>query len=406
MSIQALREQRGAIAHALQDLVNKADWDATTDQSAYDKALADLDRIDGQISRINETNAKIAADTRTHDVAEAAARIGRDNRDDGMSIYSKWLKGGDKALNAADWDVVRNTMSTTTGSEGGFTVDSEVATSVLDALKAFGGVRSVATVISTSGIGGMSFPTSNGTSEEGELIAENQSATDADVTFGSIALPVYKFSSKVVTVPFELLQDSNVDIEAFIQARLVTRLGRVTNKKFTIGTGSSEPNGIVTAASVGKTAANSTSQVTAVKYESLVDLQHSVDPAYRERGGAAWMMNDTTLRELRKVLDESKRPIFVPGYETNVPGGAPDRLLGAPIVINQDMANMAASARSILYGDFSYYYVRDVMAVEMFRFTDSAFTKKGQVGFLAWMRTGGNLVDVGGAVKVFVNAAS
>jgi HK97 family phage major capsid protein len=404
MSIQALREQRGVIAHALNELVNKAEWNEATDQPIYDKAMAEIDAIDAGIKRINDANAKLAEDTRTNEVYEAAMRRGVDNRDAGLQVWAKWLKGGDKALNADDWTHVRNTMSTTTGSEGGFTVDSEVATSVLDALKLYGGMRSVATIIQTAGIGGMSFPTSNGTAEEGEIVAENQPATDLDVTFGTIALPVYKFSSKVITVPFELLQDSNVDIEAFIRGRMVDRLGRITNKLFTIGTGSAQPNGIVTASTEGIKPANSTAQVTAVKYESLVDLQHSVDPLYRANG--QFMMADSTVRALRKVLDDAKRPIFVPGYETGSPGGAPDRLLGQPIVVNQDVPAMASDAKSIIYGDLSAYYIRDVMAVEMFRFTDSAFTKKGQVGFLAWMRSGGNLVDVGGAVKHFANSTS
>jgi HK97 family phage major capsid protein len=151
------------------------------------------------------------------------------------------------------------------------------------------------------------------------------------------------------------------------------------------------------------TAANSTTQVSAVTYDSLVALQHSLDPAYR--GNAGWMFNDSTLRAIRQMRDGSQRPIFVPGYETGNPGGAPDRLLGAPITINQDMANMAANARSILWGDFSGYYIRDVMAVEMYRFADSFFTRNGQVGFLAWMRSGGNLIDTN-KVRVFVNAAS
>lgn len=406
MSIQALREQRAATAKTLNDLVNKSDWDDATDTPIYDKGMAELDAIDARIKRIEEANERIAAETRTLEVAAAAEKRGRDNRDEGLTLYARWLKGGDKALNEADWQRIRNTMSTTTGSEGGFTVDSQVANTVLDALKSFGGMRAVSTIVATSGVGAMSFPTSNGTAEVGEIIAENQTATDADVTFGTIALPVYKYSSKVVSVPFELLQDSSVDIEAFVRNRLVERIGRITNQHFTTGTGSSQPNGIVTAATVGVTAANSDSQVTAVKYDSLVDLQHSVDPAYRALGRARWMFNDSTLKALRKIKDGSSRPIFVPGYDQGSPQGSPDTLLGAPIVINQDVPNMAASARSILFGDFSFYYVRDVMAVEMFRFTDSAFTKKGQVGFLAWMRSGGNLIDVGGAVKVFVNAAS
>jgi HK97 family phage major capsid protein len=406
MSIQALREQRAAIGATVKALIEKPDWHDDADKPAYDTAMAQIDEIDARIKRITDANEKLAADTINNSVAEAAEKLGRDKRDGGLSLYAKWLKGGDKALNAEEWATIRATMSTTTGSEGGFTVDSAVASSVLDALKAFGGMRSVATVIATSGIGAMSFPTSNGTTEEGEIIAENQTATDLDVSFGTIALPVYKYSSKVVAVPFELLQDSSVDIEAFVRNRMIQRLGRITNKHFTVGTGSAQPNGMNTAATTGVTAANSTSQVTAVTYASLVNLQHSLDPAYREAGNVRWMMHDDTVRDLRKIVDGSSRPIFVPGYEQGVPGGAPDSLMGRPIVVNQDMPVMAANARSILYGDFSHYYIRDVMAVEMFRFTDSAYTKKGQVGFLAWMRSGGNLIDVGGAVRVFINAAS
>lgn len=403
MSIQALREQRGAIAHALQDLVNKPNWDAVNDQAVYDNSMAEIDKIDANIERINAANEKIAADTRAFEVAEVAARKGRDQGDIGLSIYAKWLKGGDRALNQDDWATIRNTMSTTTNSEGGFTVDSVVATQVIDALKEFGGMRQVSTVIATSGHGLLSFPTSDGTSEVGEIIAENTTATDLDPSFGTVGLPVYKFSSKVATVPFELLQDSSVDIEAFVQSRLNTRLGRVTNQMFTTGTGSSQPNGVATAATIGVTAANSTSQVTNVTFDSLIATQHSLDPAYRRSAG--WMFADATLRVIRQLKDGQNRPIFIPGYESNVPGGMPDTLLGAPVYINQDVAAMAASAKSILFGDFSGYYIRDVMQVEMFRFTDSAFTKKGQVGFLAWMRSGGNLVDVG-KVRAFRNAAS
>lgn len=405
MSIQALREQRAKIAAQLQELAKKEDFDAATDGVAYDKGIDDLNAIDARIKRINDVNAKIAEDAVTHHVADAAAKIGHNSGDQGMAIYAKWLRGGDKALNEEDFTFIRNTMSTTTNSEGGFTVATEVASSVIDALKAYGGMRRVADVFSTEQGNPMSYPTSDGTAEEGELIAENTTATDLDVSFGTVGLPVYKFSSKVVTVPIELLQDSSVDIEAFVRQRLVTRLGRITNKLFTTGTGTGQPNGVATAATVGVTAANATSQVTAVIYDSLINLQHSVDPSYRESGLCSWMFNDTTLRELRKMKDSQNRPIFVPGYEVGSPGGDPDRLLGSPIVINQSVANMAASARSILFGDFKGYKIRDAMQLEMFRFTDSAYMKKGQVGFLAWLRSGGNLADVG-AVRVFVNAAS
>jgi HK97 family phage major capsid protein len=407
MSIQALREQRAAKAKTLNELVDPTrTWNAEVDQPIYDAGLAEIDAIDAQIARINALNERAANDRTNEVVFEAADKSARDNGSQASAIFAKWLRGGDKALNAADWEVVRATMSTGTTTEGGYTVQTEVAASVLEALKAYGGMRAISDVFSTAQGNPMNWPTSDGTAEEGEIVDENATASDADATFGVKSLPVYKYSSKVIAVPVELLQDSNVDIEAFVRARLATRLGRITNKHFTIGTGSSQPNGVVTAATVGVTAANSSSQVTAVTYDSLVDLQHSVDPAYREGGNCRFMFNDATLKGIRKIKDGSNRPIFVPGYEAGNPGGAPDRLLGDPITINQSVATMAASARSILYGDFSHYKIRDVMGVELQRYTDSAYAKKGQVGFLAWLRSGGNLVDVGGAVKVFVNAAS
>jgi HK97 family phage major capsid protein len=388
MSLQALREQRAAIATTLQALVNREDYDPAVHGPEYEKAIADIDGIDARMQAITAANEAVARETRTDATASAADRVAHKTGSKGAAVYAKWLRGGDGALNQDDWAHVRNTMSTTTGSQGAFTVDSEVATSVIDRLRAFGGMRSVATVIQTSGFGAMSFPTSDGTTEEGEIVAENVTVGRQSVTFGTVGLPVFKFSS--------------LDV-AFVNERLITRIGRITNRMFTTGSGSGQPNGIATAAVVGVTAANSTSQVTAVTYDSLVNLQHSVDPAYRAAGG--WMFNDTTLREIRKIRDGQQRPIFVPGYETTVPGGAPDRLLGAPITVNQDVADMGASARSILFGDFSGYYIRDVMSLELYRFTDSAFARNGQVGFLAMLRTGGNLIDVN-KVRVFVNAAS
>lgn len=408
MSIQALREQRAAKAKTLNELVTKATWNDATDKPIYDSGMAELDSIDAQISRITALNEKVASDALNNSVIEAAARIGHNSGNTAATLYAKWLRGGDNALNAEERGVVFNTMSTTTNTEGGYTVQTDIASTVINSLKAFGGMRSVATVIRTDAGNPMSFPTSDGTAETGEQVAENTVSTNADLVFGTVALNCYKFSSKDVAVPIELLQDSSVDIEAFVRQRLVTRLGRITNTRFTLGTGSSQPNGIITAASTGVTAANGTSAVTAVLYSNLVDLVHSVDPAYRALGNCSWMMNDASVKVIRKIVDSQGRPYLVPGYEMKLAGesgSAPDTLLGYPITVNQDIAVMAASAKSIAFGDFSFYYIRDAMNVEMQRYNDSAYAKKGQVGFLAWLRSGGNLLDTG-AVKLFVNAAS
>lgn len=410
MSIQALREQRAAKAKELHDLVGKkGDW-TDENQAVYDAGIAEIEQIDGRIARHQKMN-ELAADTALRDgIIDAASRHGTDEKSEVCNLFAKLLRGGDKALNAEEWGTYRasvaaiqNTMSTTTPSEGGYTVPTEVATSVIDALKAFGGMRAVADVISTATGDPMQWPTSDGTAEVGEILAENATAADADVSFGTLGLPVYKYSSKVVTVPIELLQDSNVDIEAFIRSRLVTRLGRITNAHFTTGTGSSQPNGIITAASVGKT--GTTGQTTTVIYDDLVDLIHSVDPAYREGGMCKFMMNDASVKVIKKIKDSAGLPIFLPGYDL-ANNGTVDRVLGYPIQINQSVATMAANAKSIAFGDLAKYVIRDALAIEMMRFTDSAYAKKGQVGFLAFLRSGGNLMDVGGAVKLYQNSAT
>lgn len=406
MSIQALREQRAAKAKALNELATKAEWNAAVDQPIYDQGLAELDALDARISNIQRAHERMVEEAIDANAIIAAERIARDTGSKTMSLYAKYLRLGVENMEPEDRQAIVNTMSVGTGSQGGYTVQTDVVTSLLDAMKAFGAMRSVATVLSTAQGNPMSFPTSDGTTETGEWIAENVTATAADPTFGTIALPVYKASSKVVAIPFELLQDSSIDVEAFVRNRLATRLGRITNTGYTVGTGSGQPTGLITAATTGYTCPNATSQVTAVTYDSLVELQHAIDPAYRALGNCGWMFNDSTLKKIRQMKDSQNRPIFVPGYEVGVPGGVPDTLLGSPITINQDMAAMAASAKSIAFGDFSFYNIRDVMDVTMFRFTDSAYAKLGQVGFLAWMRTGGNLIDVGGAVKLLVNAAS
>jgi HK97 family phage major capsid protein len=366
--------------------------------------MAEIEAIDAEVKRINAVLEAIKDAAETDGIRNVLERKAHDQkRPEHLNAFWKLMKNGEKLMTPEEWGVLRNTMSVGTSAQGGYTVPTEVATSVANALKAYGGMRSVAEVFRTTAGNDINFPTSDGTSETGELIGENTTATGADPSFGVVTIKTYKFSSKIVAVPFELLQDSSIDMESFIRSRLVTRLGRITNTKFTTGTGTGEPNGIVTAAASGKV--GTTGQTTTVIFDDLVDLVHSVDPAYRALGGCKFMMNDASLKIIRKLKDSQGRPIFLPGYD-GLAGAMPDTLLGYPVVINQDVATMAANAKSILFGDFTYYKIRDAMDIQMFRFDDSAYIKLGQIGFLAWMRSGGNFVDVGGGVKYYANSAT
>lgn len=406
MTIQALRERANQRAQEIRDLVaaNNDKW-TPEHQAKYDEGMAEIEDVKAQITRLQASNEALA-DQRVNDqLAEAAARRtgGAKAGDEMAELYNKWLRNGDGAITAAEWQKIRATMSTTTPSEGGFTVQTEVAKRVVDALKAYGGMRAVATVLQTAMGNPINFPTSDGTTETGELIGENATATDLDPSFGSVTLSTYKYSSKVVAAPIELIQDSQIDVEAFINQRLIKRIGRATNAHFTTGTGTGQPRGVVTAAASGKV--GTTGQTTSVVFDDLVDLVHSIDPAYRESGNCRFMMNDATLRNIRKLKDSQGRPIFLPGYD-GLAGAMADSVLGYGVQVNQDMAVMAANAKSILFGDFSYYTIRDVMDVTMFRFADSAYVKKGQFGFLMWARSGGQFVGFGNEVKYYQNSAT
>lgn len=403
-SIQDLREQRSKLAAEAHDLVNGDDWDKSSEEKV-DSLLTGVDDLDAQIARHQKVLDIAADDKKSIDTLSLDQGISTDEATVKLNatklVFDAWLRGGDDGVSAvlANNPQISNVMSTTTDSQGGYTVPTETATRLIETMADYGGVRSVAEVITTSDGSEIQFPTSDETSATGELVAENAAVSDSDPSFGVKSIAAWKYSSKAVAVPFELLEDNVVDLDAWIFRALAVRLARITNTHFTVGTGSSQPNGVVTAAGSGKVGA--TGQTTSVIYDDFVDLEHSVDPAYRNLGNCTWMMNDGSLKIFKKLKDGNGLPLWMPG----IVSGDESTILGYDYTINQDVAVMAANAKSILFGDFSKYLVRDSMNVSMFRMTDSAYTKKGQVGFLAFLRSDGELLDAS-AVKYYANSAT
>lgn len=411
-----LREHRNTKAVAANALNSKYPADQrmpASDASALDAILAELEVIDSDITR-EARMATLAAeqtDTLLNRVRDDATRDPSKHGASSKALRA-YLAGGLSALTPEDraemaarqTPDIRNAMSTTTTTEGGFTVATEYQRSLEAAMKAWGGMLEVASTIQTASGATMNFPTADATSEVGEIVGQNTAVTSLDTAFANIAIDTYKYSSKKIALPWELVQDSFLDIESYVQAVLAMRLGRITNTHYTTGTGTGQPRGVVTGAALGKTGL--VGQTLSVIYDDLVDLEHSINRAYRQNPGFGFMMADSSLKVVRKIKDSNQRPIFVPGYEQGNPGGAPDRLLGRPVTINDDVAAMAANAKSILMGDFSRYVIRKVMDLTLFRMTDSAFTLNGQVGFVAFQRMGGNLIDAGGAVKYYANSAT
>lgn len=399
MSIQALREQlshENRAAKALLEANGDRTW-SKEDQDKFDAHIDTANRLNAQI-KAHQKMLDADAERQFDDAArEAAKGKGKGGEIDALAAVALYLRHGNN-VTAEQAIAIRNAMSTTTTTEGGHTVPTEVAAMVIESMKAYGGMREIAQVITTDGGNPLNFPTSDGTAEVGEIVAENTGASSGDITFGVAAVNPYNYSSKKLALPWQLIADSAVDVVSLVTGRLGQRLGRITNTHYTVGTGSGQPFGVIARATTGKT--GTTGQTLTVIYDDLFDLKHSVNRAYRRN--AKWMMNDLSVAIVSKLKETTGRPI----WEPSVIAGAPDRLLGYEVVTNDDVAVMAANAKSIAFGDFSKFVIRDVAgSMIMRRFDDSAFALNGQVGFCGWMRTGSNLLDTA-AVKVYVNSAT
>lgn len=408
--IQALRERLSALkkeANAQLAAAGAKTWTAE-DKAKFDAVVDEAERVEQQIDA-HERAMNIAADKNFSNVLRNEPGAKKTELQEGLEIF---MRKSFREMSQEEALKVRNTMSTTTGSEGGFTVQPLVATTLIEMLKAYGFMRRVASQITTANGADLAYPTSDGTTEIGEIVAQNAAASTGDVVFGTRSLNVFKFSSKIVTIPIELLQDSSIDIVAMVQQRLRDRIGRAQNAFFTTGTGTGQPMGLMTSASVGKVGA--TGQTLTATYDDFVDLVDSLDAAYLDTPATtpelpnaepAWMFSQTQRRVVRKIKDTAGRPIWTPSYDEGAASKTPDRLLGYPVNINNDIAVPAANAKTIAFGNLNKYVIRDAMDVTMFRFDDSAFMSKGQVGFLAWSRAGGNLMDVN-AVKTYQQSAT
>lgn len=395
ISIQAQREKIATLANSANHLLSeKGDQTWTNEEQAkFDGYTSEIELIKNQI-KAAEKMRELEADQFFN---AAPAKKEEGTTIDALVAVALYMRHGNN-VTAEQAVAIRNAMSTTTTTEGGYTVPSEIAAMVINKLKAFGGMREVAEIITTESGNPLNFPTSDGTGEVGEIVGENTGAAALDITFGTLPLNTFKYSSKKIALPVELIQDSAIDVIAFVVDRLATRIARKQNSDFTIGGGTTLPDGVMLKAATGKT--GTTGQTLTVIYDDLVDLKHSVNRAYR--ANAKYMMNDLSVAIVSKLKDTTGRPIWVPSVDV----GAPDMLNGHAVVINDDVAVMAASAKSIAFGDFSKYMIRDVAnSTSMRRFDDSAFALLGQVGFCGWTRSGGNLIDTA-AVRIYVNSAT
>jgi len=404
MNIKALREKRATIvaeARAIMEGEVSAEVEAK-----FDALMIEADALKANIDRLERVEAAEAHLAERAAVSAAVRGVSKDQVRDELvqedSVFNKFLRFGVNALSADERAValprIQAAQSVGTNTAGGYTVPAGFYNQLEDAQKAYGGMIEAGFVIDTETGNALPIPTDNDTSQSGAILTENTQVSAQDVTFGSVNLGAYTYTSKLVLVSNQLLQDSAFDLNGFLSDKLGTRIARAINTHFTTGTGSSQPSGIATGGTLGKT--GTTGQTTSVIYADLVDLQHSVDPAYRKN--AKWMMADSSLKVIKKLVDSQGRPLWLPGLASR----EPDTILGQEYVVNQDVAAMAANAKSIFFGDFKKYFIRRVKGTQVLRLTER-YADFNQTGFLAFQRWDGVLVDAGtNPVKWYANSAT
>lgn len=238
------------------------------------------------------------------------------------------------------------------------------------------------------------------------LFAEGAALTENDATFGQITLGAFKYG-RLIQVSRELIEDTAVDLQGYLAKSAGAAVGNAFGTHMVTGTGTGQPRGVVTDATLGKTGPTGTtvtfgSQNAAGEgFDLLIDLYHSVISPYRRSPSCGWLMSDTTAAVVRKIKDADGRYAWQP----SVVVGQPDTILSKPVHVDPNVADPAANAKSLLFGDFSQYFVRFAGGVRFERSDDFAFAND-LVTFRVIQRADAALVDLTGAVKYFAHSAT
>ena len=355
----------------------------------FDAMMAETDKLQGRIDREERAAALMSKleqpDTSKIPAVEARTAPAVDNglTLDYRTAFAEMISaGGDAYVDAEVRNVLKEYRVQTggTNSAGGFTVPTELATFVEEAMAATGPMYTsdLFSVINSADGRTFSIPTVDDTAVTAVAHTEGTQPTDdggKDVTFGQKSVGAFAFDSEWVRWSAELNADSILNMESLLGGLLGERLGRIANSKLTTGSGSSDVEGIVTNSAAGKTAASAT----AITADEIIDLIHSVDPAYRQSTSAAIMMNDSTLAAVRKLKDGDGNYLWSLGSYAQ---GVPQTVLGYPVVVNQAMASIATGNKTMLFGDMKKFYVRKVGAPALYVARERFAPDFGILGFI------------------------
>lgn len=255
---------------------------------------------------------------------------------------------------------------------GGYLVPEEWAARIIETMKYYGPMLEAGNVFNTANGRPLNIPTEDITNQKGAIIAEDIADSEQLVNWGTKDYGAYMYTSKIIPISLELLQDNDYDVESRVINAAGERIGRILNEHFTTGTGSGQPQGIVTGAG--------NSSITMVKdvltIDALLGLEHSVDRAYRSRPKTGWMFHDSTLLALKKLSFSTTNlgfPLWMPSARV----GAPDTILGYRYWINNDMQDISTEDQwPILFGDMDAYGIRQVRGINLRRTTERYWERR------------------------------
>lgn len=366
----------------------------TDDQAARYAELEEKLRVAKQSQEIMRRHAAY-----TH-IAAPAVASGAVQGDDVMArAFDQYLRTG-----RANGDIQR-AQGEGVGSAGGYLVPEGFRATIIEKMKAFGGLQGVSDGISTDSGQPLPWPTNDDTSNLGAVTAESAGlSSGADLVFGTKMLGAYTYTSNgagnaALKVPYELLQDSAFDLSGFVGRKLAERIQRKLATDLVNGTGAGEPTGLLSAAG-GLSSATATSAATPT-YAELLTIVHSVDPAYR--ANARWVFNDAYLKALRGITDSTGRPLLwdaATNLSMDLRGET--TLLGFPVTIDQACPNAASGVKFGFFGDTSKaFIVRSVKDVSLVTLMEK-YAENRQVGYMAWARFDSAVQDTAAGVLLTV----
>lgn len=399
MTILELREKRAKAWEAAKAFLDSHRTDkgvlSAEDDAAYSRMEQEITDLGKEISRMERLEALDAQMKKPVNQpltgkpmsGRTIERIGRASDEYRTSFW-------DMMRSKAPLPSVVNALQEGTDSEGGYLVPDEYERTLVEALEEENMFRQLAKVIRTSS-GDRKIPVV-ATKGTASWIDEEGAYTESDDSFGQVSIGAYKVGT-MIKVSEELLNDSVFDLESYIAKEFARRIGAKEEEAFFTGDGSGKPLGILAAtggAETGVTAASST----AVTADELMDLFYSLKSPYRKK--AVWVLNDSTIKAVRKLKDSTGQYLWQP----SLVAGTPDTLLGRPMKTSAYMPVIAAGAKTIAFGDFSYYWIADRQG-RSFKRLNELYAANGQVGFLGFQRVDGKLV-LSETVKVLAQKAS